>query len=99
MQRDLRSDFLGKFLGESSFADVTNELLINRPNKVLSQVPLEVRVRVYTMESIFAENQTKDLIELLAPRRFTGDEARISQFITAMKYNIQARHPDWKVKP
>jgi len=85
-----------QIIGHVPFIEAMNELLVNTPGKMIYNVPPENRFRVKSFEAFIAMHTNNELIELMAPWRFTDDDGQILIFLKSLRLCIQRRHPDWK---
>ena len=95
---EYRSGITDRLLDKTPFTHVMNELTCNTPNKLIVQIPMEERFRIQSFECLLAAHSTHELLEIFAPRRITGDQQRILDFIDAMRCCVKRRHPEWKVQ-
>lgn len=88
---------IAQAIGQVSFANVMNELTINRPDRMIVQVDHEDRVRIHTLEMIIATYRPDQLVDLLAPWRVSDNEAQAKLFAESLRLCVSRRHPDWSL--
>ena len=90
---------IARAVGLVSFADVMTELTINRPDRMISPVEHESRVRIQSLELIIASYGPEHLVELLSPWRTPDNNPQIEAFVSALRLCVNRRHPDWMIAP
>lgn len=86
---------IARMLGQLSFVDVMNELMINRPDRMIAEINQDTRMRIHLLEMMVAAHSDSEIIDMLAPWDISISEDQVKALVSAIRLCVQRRHPEW----
>lgn len=83
-----------KAVGQVSFSDVMNELMINRPDRMIYAINRESRLVIQSLEVVIAMRSDDQILDLIAPW-VDGNDDGVRAMLSAIRLCIRQRHPQW----